>query len=223
VHNNPLTNVDPSGHWCESTDGKWAHPGNCADGTIQEPDYMHDGDRLIRNGNEVGTFYDNNDSVHEDNSWAGVLFDTVITGGFGLGKVAVSKTITKLFGRAVAEEAATAAKGMIFYGGLAGEAFLADLVGATAKNQLQQSFSTTMGRRVVDVLVDEMAYESKAGYLKYSQVAVKQIQKDAELIAAGDIKGAVWHFFKSGYTGVGADQRLLDLLTQNGMKYVIHK
>lgn len=81
-----------------------------------------------------------------------------------------------------------------------------------------------MGRRIIDVLVDGVAYESKVGYLKYSQVAVNQIMKDAELIAVDQIKGSVWHFFKSGVTKeVGADPRLLDLLTQTGIKYVIHK
>ncbi|WP_164828155.1 RHS repeat-associated core domain-containing protein, partial [Paenibacillus ehimensis] len=29
VHNNPLTNVDPTGHYCVSSDGKNAHEGDC--------------------------------------------------------------------------------------------------------------------------------------------------------------------------------------------------
>jgi RHS repeat-associated protein len=33
VSNNPLTNIDPSGHWCTSSDGKWSHPGACNGGS----------------------------------------------------------------------------------------------------------------------------------------------------------------------------------------------
>lgn len=29
VHNNPLTNIDPTGHYCVSKDGNWAHGGSC--------------------------------------------------------------------------------------------------------------------------------------------------------------------------------------------------
>jgi hypothetical protein len=29
VHNNPLTNVDPTGNYCVSQDGNWAHEGAC--------------------------------------------------------------------------------------------------------------------------------------------------------------------------------------------------
>ncbi|REE81238.1 RHS repeat-associated protein [Paenibacillus taihuensis] len=32
VHNNPLTNVDPTGHWCTSADGKFSHAGACDGG-----------------------------------------------------------------------------------------------------------------------------------------------------------------------------------------------
>ena len=154
-----------------------------------------------------------------------MLFDIIVTGGLGTGKTILSKSIAKFFGREVAKEAtASVTEGMVLYGGRAGEAVLADLAGATARNQLQQGFSTSLGRRIIDVLVDGVAYESKVGYVKYSQAAVNQIMKDAELIAKEQVDGAVWHFFRSGVTReIGADQRLLDLLTRNGIKYVIHK
>jgi len=32
VHNNPLVNIDPSGHWCTSADGKYSHAGGCNGG-----------------------------------------------------------------------------------------------------------------------------------------------------------------------------------------------
>jgi len=32
VHNNPLTHVDPTGHYCVSADGKYAHEGECDNG-----------------------------------------------------------------------------------------------------------------------------------------------------------------------------------------------
>lgn len=50
-----------------------------------------------------------------------------------------------------------------------------------------------------------------------------QITKDAELIRKGSIDGATWYFFKSPNTGkIGADQKVLDALTQSGIKYVIY-
>ncbi|WP_411347185.1 RHS repeat-associated core domain-containing protein [Paenibacillus sp. WLX2291] len=225
VHNNTLIHADPTGNWCASSDGKNAHPGDCSTKAGNfESDYLHDGDQIVSNGNEIGVFYDN-DGAHPDHSWTGVLFDMAITGGAGVGKAVISKAISKLYGTAVAEETATAiASGQVFYGGLAGEAFVAGAVGATAKNQLQQRFSTSMGTRIIDVLVKGSAYESKVGYVKYSEVAKKQILKDAEILGSGDIKSYTWHFLRSGVTGkIGADQRLLDLLTQNGIKYIIHK
>ncbi|WP_268999229.1 RHS repeat-associated core domain-containing protein [Paenibacillus athensensis] len=55
VHNNPLTNIDPSGHWCESADGKWAHAGECDNGIRDDrysDDMYHDGDNQRYNGFE---------------------------------------------------------------------------------------------------------------------------------------------------------------------------
>ncbi|MBJ6361862.1 hypothetical protein ACFOQM_11260 [Paenibacillus sp. GCM10012307] len=31
VHNNPLKYIDPTGHWCQSKDGKYSHAGGCND------------------------------------------------------------------------------------------------------------------------------------------------------------------------------------------------
>ncbi|WP_411347183.1 RHS repeat-associated core domain-containing protein [Paenibacillus sp. WLX2291] len=225
VHNNTLIHADPTGNWCASSDGKNAHPGDCSTKAGNfESDYLHDGDQIVSNGNEIGVFYDN-DGAHPDHSWTGVLFDMAITGGAGVGKAVISKAISKLYGTAVAEETAVAvANGQVFYGGLAGEAFVASLAKATGENQLQQHFKTSMGTRIIDVLVKGSAYESKVGYVKYSQVAETQILKDAELVANDSVKNYTWHFLRSGVTSkIGADPRLLQLLTQNGIKYVIHE
>lgn len=41
VHNNPLTNIDPTGHYCASVDGKIGHYGTCTSSTSR---YMSDSD-----------------------------------------------------------------------------------------------------------------------------------------------------------------------------------
>lgn len=47
--------------------------------------------------------------------------------------------------------------------------------------------------------------------------------EDAYLLQHGYVSGVVWEFFRSEITGrVGATQQLLDFLTQNGIKYIIH-
>ena len=44
----------------------------------------------------------------------------------------------------------------------------------------------------------------------------KQIEKDKELLDTGQIDGSHWHFWQ------GADQKLLDHLTKNGIDYTVH-
>lgn len=56
-----------------------------------------------------------------------------------------------------------------------------------------------------------------------SQRIYMQVMKDAYLLQMGEVQGVVWESFRSDITGqVGATQQLLDLLTQNGIQYVIH-
>lgn len=53
----------------------------------------------------------------------------------------------------------------------------------------------------------------------------RQIEKDALLVHTEQtgINGAVWHFVASGRSGIiQADPRILDLLEENGIDYVIH-
>ncbi|MBJ6363973.1 RHS repeat-associated core domain-containing protein, partial [Paenibacillus sp. GCM10012307] len=55
VHNNPLTNIDPTGQWCQSADGNWSHPGSCNSSTSTwSPDHKHHGDLIKMGKNFVG-------------------------------------------------------------------------------------------------------------------------------------------------------------------------
>ena len=91
------------------------------------------------------------------------------------------------------------------------------------KGESQVEFKTSRGRRVVDQLSKGIAHESKVGYTSLSQSVRTQILKDAELVARGEVKGAHWHFFRSGVTGkVGATPQLLDFLKQNDISHTVH-
>ncbi|MBP1992920.1 RHS repeat-associated core domain-containing protein [Paenibacillus eucommiae] len=57
VHNNPLTNIDPTGNWCTSQDLKWSKPGGCNGGINGQED-------VNRN---VGTSKWTPDSEHNGN------------------------------------------------------------------------------------------------------------------------------------------------------------
>ncbi|WP_274655619.1 RHS repeat-associated core domain-containing protein [Paenibacillus humicola] len=114
VENNPLTNIDPSGHWCTSTDGNWSHPGTtCSDSKNWDgADYLHDGDEIRSNGVTTGIYLDT-DGVYEDHTWTGDVFDTVVTGGVALGNktaTTAGKKIAQMLGKkvttAVSEEIA---------------------------------------------------------------------------------------------------------------------
>ena len=82
------------------------------------------------------------------------------------------------------------------------------------------AFRTSLGNRFFDRLVNGVAHEAKAGInvgLTWGKYGTRtQALKDAELIAKGRIGGAVWHFYQ------GAQQKLLDFLTQHGIQYVVH-
>jgi Mg-chelatase subunit ChlD len=81
------------------------------------------------------------------------------------------------------------------------------------------------GRYIDIVDIDDVAHEVKSGYVKYQSSITRQIEKDAVLVQTGGtgIDGAVWHFVASDRSGtIGADPRVLDLLEENGIDYVIH-
>ena len=80
-----------------------------------------------------------------------------------------------------------------------------------------KAFTTSLGKRYVDRLVNGIAHEVKAGLNVTLTPAIKtQILKDAEMIAKDQVKGAVWHFMQ------GVDQKVLDFLNSNGISYIIH-
>jgi RHS repeat-associated protein len=90
--------------------------------------------------------------------------------------------------------------------------------------QSQVSKNTSLGRRVIDQLVDGVAHESKVGYTSLTQKGVqRQVAKDAELIATREIEGAVWHFFTSPVTGKGGPSGpLARELGKAGIQIIIH-
>ncbi|MFM1652571.1 RHS repeat domain-containing protein [Brevibacillus sp. B_LB10_24] len=68
TQNNPINFIDPTGHWCESKDGKWAHAGNCTDKRNNksfEADFKHDGD-FIREDGEIVGIYNHIEGARED-------------------------------------------------------------------------------------------------------------------------------------------------------------
>lgn len=88
----------------------------------------------------------------------------------------------------------------------------------------QVTMRTSLGVRYVDQLVEGIANESKVGYTSLTSSVKTQIAKDAELVATEQVKGAVWHFFKSPVTGkVGATKQLIKELEKNNIQYIIHK
>ena len=103
--------------------------------------------------------------------------------------------------------------------GKLGEDYLAKTYGGES----QVGFNTSLGRRVVDQLTEGVAHESKVGYQSLTKVINRQIAKDVELLAKGEVKQVIWHFFISPITGKGgASQQLLQKLIDAGIKYIIH-
>ncbi|AIG26121.1 RHS repeat domain-containing protein [Brevibacillus laterosporus] len=96
VHNNPVGNVDPTGNWCESKDGKWAHPGGCSSKSSKKShDNDHSGDFIIENGKVIGAFkYDDGSGARELEGFEDPF--TYITGVGGLLKGAVKTGAKKV-------------------------------------------------------------------------------------------------------------------------------
>ena len=72
-------------------------------------------------------------------------------------------------------------------------------------------------RRYPDRLVNGVAHEAKAGVnVKMTSRLAKQMDRDAELIATRQIRGAHWHFFQ------GAEPEVLEQLTVRGIRFTVH-
>ena len=103
--------------------------------------------------------------------------------------------------------------------GVVGESALQQLGGTS-----QYYFSTSLGGRYVDQLVDDVANESKVGYTSLTQSVQTQIAKDTELLQTGSVQGVTWNFFTSPVTGRGGPSGPLYNALQNaGFGVVIHK
>ncbi|TFC91318.1 MULTISPECIES: hypothetical protein [Cryobacterium] len=77
--------------------------------------------------------------------------------------------------------------------------------------------------RRFDVVVDDVAHESKLGRVNLSPSIERQIRSDAYLVQKGDIKGAHWDFFASSVSNtMGPSAPVLDLLDEMGIPYTIH-
>jgi RHS repeat-associated protein len=102
--------------------------------------------------------------------------------------------------------------------GAVGEAELAKLGGTP-----QARLPTSLGDRVVDQLVGGVGHESKVGRASLTSLTRSQIAKDLELIKSGQLKGAVWHFFRSPVTNkIGPTNPLASALKKAGISWIIH-
>ncbi len=117
--------------------------------------------------------------------------------------------------------------GLAFATGDDGELFLKEVLGG---GETQRRFTAKLltgveSDRVVDVLKDAVANESKVGYVKFTARIREEIEKDVWLLKnrPTEVKAVVWHFFRSAETGkIGADPRILKILDDNGIKYVFY-
>jgi RHS repeat-associated protein len=106
--------------------------------------------------------------------------------------------------------------------GTLGEIALGKIVGGASR-----LLHTSLGDRIVDRLVSIsgfiVANEAKTGYMRLTSEIATQIAKDAELLQTKQVNQVVWHFFANPTTGgIGAEQRVLNELTKNGIQYQIH-
>ncbi|WP_196903123.1 hypothetical protein [Cryobacterium sp. MP_M3] len=77
--------------------------------------------------------------------------------------------------------------------------------------------------RRFDVVVNDVAHESKLGRVNLNSSMERQIRSDAYLVQKGDIRGAHWDFFASSVSNtMGPSTPVLDLLDEMGIPYTIH-
>ncbi len=199
VHNNPLKYVDPSGN------------------IPAKPLYCYN-DLCRQDKAEFHELQMENQQKKMDT--LKVLFDNLVNSAPPQLSAPAIGTKSALMALGLYFKSLGKNKGTYFMGGRAGEKYLAAIVGGVAK---PVTFRTSKGIRFVDVLVDDIAHESKVGFTELTPFIKKQILKDAELLKNGDIEGVKWHFFKSEISGKGgANQKVYDFLKENGIEYILH-
>jgi RHS repeat-associated protein len=193
VNNNPIRYTDPSGHciWdvcmVEATIAVSLYSAALA----RSPDLTSDSIAL---GDSVNSF-NNSPSIGN---------------GIGVALVAGSVAVPGLSAMQV-KSGSNIAKAV--FSGKYGEKQLSKEVSGSPK-----SFNTPFGRRDIDILdARKIANEAKSGYQTLTPRLDKQIQKDAALLASGQVNGVAWHFFKSPVTGKsGPSKQLNERLTKAG-------
>ena len=128
-----------------------------------------------------------------------------------------------IFGGEAISVGLNALRGVYSYSGIGatgavGQRYLERLGGES-----QRYFPTAFGARYVDLFVNGAANESKVGYTALTSTVRLQVAKDVQLLNAGRVDSAMWHFFTSPVTGLGGPSRpLLNLLRQSGIGVIIH-
>ncbi|WP_196881053.1 VWA domain-containing protein [Arthrobacter sp. CAN_A214] len=109
------------------------------------------------------------------------------------------------------------------------ETAVAGLFGVANTPLSRQVFRTPPGfstGRVADLVDGSIMREVKSGFVPYRSRIRTQILKDAAILGDkvdnADIKDVVWHFVGGRTGSLGADPRILDLLEEHGIQYVIH-
>lgn len=87
----------------------------------------------------------------------------------------------------------------------------------------ETKFSTSNGERLIDSLTDDHTAH-QAFYTYRLSNALEQADKDAELLARGDVQRVVWHFFLgTGNRQLPPSQTLLNELSARGIEVVVHE
>lgn len=81
--------------------------------------------------------------------------------------------------------------------------------------------------RYADMIRNGAMREVKSGFVPFRSRTIRQIEKDAAILADtaaenADVAQVVWHFVGGRTGSLGADPRVLDLLDAKGIAYVIH-
>jgi hypothetical protein len=99
-----------------------------------------------------------------------------------------------------------------------GETRLAQVLGGAGTKPRSPLVTPSGARRYPDRLVNGVAHEAKAGVddVRLTTSIRRQIDRDAELIGAGQLHGAHWHFFQ------GASPEVRVYLGSRGIRYTEH-